>query len=79
MLVAWDEGSSSTQMPFIAIASSLKSTGYASGVSLSLSSVTKSLQEIFRVGPAQGTPLLGHAADASTNDLADLFKPSAFP
>ena len=79
VLVAWDEGSSSTQVPFIAIASSLKSTGYASGVSLSLSSVTKSLQEIFRVGPAQGTPLLGHAADASTNDLADLFKPSAFP
>lgn len=39
-----------------------------------MSSVLKSLQQIFAV-----TPLLGHAADASTNNLSDLFVSGFYP
>jgi phosphatidylinositol-3-phosphatase len=45
---------------------------YASSVNYTHSSDLRTMQEIFRVGP-----LLGDAINA--NDLADLFKPGAFP
>jgi phosphatidylinositol-3-phosphatase len=45
---------------------------YASTVNYTHSSDLRTMQEIFRVGP-----LLGDAVNA--NDLADLFKPGAFP
>ena len=46
----------------------------ASKLRYDLSSVLKSIQRIFAV-----TPLLGHAADPSTNDLSDFFAPGTFP
>jgi hypothetical protein len=49
-------------------------SGYRGTVPYNMSSVLKSLQQIFAV-----TPLLGHAADAATNDLADLFVPGFYP
>jgi len=39
-----------------------------------MNSVLKSLQRIFAV-----TPLLGHAADSTTNDLCDFFASGYFP
>ncbi len=73
VFVTWDEAEGKPTQPFVVAGPHVK-RGYASRVHYDLSSVLKSLQEIFDVGP-----LLGHAADASTNDLADLFEPGAFP
>jgi phosphatidylinositol-3-phosphatase len=52
--------------------SPLAKVGYKNNLAYDHSSLLKSLQEIFG-----SSPLLGHAADAGVNDLADLF--TAFP
>lgn len=74
IFLTWDEPEGSPTQPFLVIGPNLKSAGYKSTVRYDMSSVLKSLQQIFAV-----TPLLGHAADASTNDLSDFFAPGAFP
>ena len=47
-----------------------RAQGMPAKVRYDMSSVLKSIQRIFGV-----TPLLGHAADTSTNDLGDFFAP----
>jgi phospholipase C len=73
LLIVWDEGdeplfqmASDGPLPMLAIGSMVK-TNYAGSVGYTHASMTKSLEEIF------GVPLLNHAMDATTNDLADLF------
>lgn len=67
VFITWDETEGETTQPFIVVGPRVKA-GYKSTVLYNMSSVLKSMQEIFGV-----TPLLGHAADAATNDLSDLF------
>lgn len=74
ILITWDETEGTTTQPFVIIGNGLKSAGYASKVRYDMSSVLKSIQRIFAV-----TPLLGHAADASTTDLSDFFTAGSFP
>jgi phospholipase C len=74
VLLTWDEPEGTPTQPFIVIGPNMKSAGYKSTVRYDMSSVLKSMQRIFGV-----TPLLGHAADASTNDLADFFTAGSFP
>jgi hypothetical protein len=70
----WDEPEGTPTQPFVVIGPHLKGAGYKSTVRYDMSSVLKSLQRIFAV-----TPLLGHAADAGTNDLSDFFAAGFFP
>ena len=79
VMLVWDEPEGSSTQPFVIIGPRMKPAGYASPVSFSMSSVTKSLQRILKVSPAEGVPFLAHAADASTNDFSDFFQPGAFP
>jgi phospholipase C len=74
IFLTWDEPEGTLTQPFLVIGPHLKSAGYKSTVRYDMSSVLKSLQRIFGV-----SPLLGHAADASTNDLADFFATGSFP
>lgn len=74
LFLTWDEPEGTPTQPFLVIGPHLKSAGYASKLRYDLSSVLKSIQRIFAV-----TPLLGHAADPSTNDLSDFFAPGTFP
>jgi len=74
ILLTWDEPEGTPTQPFLVIGPHLKRAGYASKVRYDMSSVLKSIQRIFGV-----TPLLGHAADTSTNDLGDFFAPGYFP
>lgn len=74
ILLTWDETEGTTTQPFLIIGSGLKRSGYESKVRYDMSSVLKSIQRIFAV-----TPLLGHAADASTTDLSDFFATGSFP
>ena len=76
IFVAWDEGSGTGSaadgpIPLLVLSSKAK-TGYASQAHFTHSSMVKSVQEILGV-----TPLLRHAGDANTSDLADLF--TSFP
>ena len=70
----WDEPEGTPTQPFLVIGPHVKSAGYKSTLRYDMSSVLKSMQRIFAV-----TPLLGHAADASTNDLSDFFAAGFFP
>ncbi len=74
ILLTWDEPEGALTQPFVVVAPHLKSAGYESRVRYDLSSVLKSVQQIFQV-----TPLLGHAADPSTTNLSDFFQAGFFP
>jgi phospholipase C len=68
VFVTWDEGEDGDG-PIGMIALSPKArAGYSNTVHYDHSSLCKTLQEIFGVGP-----LLRHAGDPQTNDLSDLF------
>jgi hypothetical protein len=71
IMIVWDYTSNAdTTTPFFLI-SSLARTGHASAVPYTHSSLLKTVSEIFSVAPIRG------AADATTNDLSDLF--TTFP
>jgi phospholipase C len=77
VIITWDESEPSLSclslspmcpIGFIVLSPLAKGNGYHNMTAYDHSSLLKSLQEIFAV-----TPLLRHAADASTSDLSDLF------
>jgi phosphatidylinositol-3-phosphatase len=70
ILITWDEGSSTTLMPFLAIGPGVKAN-YAGAVAYDHKSIIKSVEEVF------GLPFLSTVSGA--NDLADLFQPGFFP
>jgi len=70
IFIVWDEGDSTTMLPFIAIGPGVK-TGYVGNVKYTHGSLLKSLEEIF------GVPVLSRVA--SENDFADLFRAGSFP
>jgi phosphatidylinositol-3-phosphatase len=70
IFITWDEGSSTNQMPFLAIGPGVKAN-YAGAVSYTHSSIIKSVEEIF------GLPILSTVS--GSNDLSDLFEPGFFP
>jgi acid phosphatase len=70
IFITWDEGSSTNQMPFLAIGPGVKAN-YAGVVSYTHSSIIKSVEEIF------GLPILSTVS--GSNDLSDLFEPGFFP
>ena len=72
LFITWDEGEGGDGPIGMIVMSPLAKPGFASNTHTDHSSYLKTVQEIFRV-----TPLLGHAADAATNDLSDLF--TSFP
>ena len=82
VLLVWDEGDKTLITPFLVLGNHLKGKGYVSNVTLNLSAVTKSLQQVLGVAPdpVDGKPAyLGHAADLTTNDLSDFFTAGAYP
>lgn len=71
IFIVWDEPvGGSTLIPFLAIGPQVKAN-YASSVSYTHGSLTRSVEEIF------GLPVLPTVANA--NDLRDLFNPGFFP
>jgi hypothetical protein len=72
IFITWDECEVPTGAPDVPIGmivlSPYAKAGYTSTKKYDHSSTLKTMQEIFGV-----TPLLGHAADASTSDLSELF------
>ena len=71
IFITWDEGEDGDgPIGMIALSPKAKA-GYSNTIHYDHSSLCKTLQEIFGVGP-----LLRHAADAETNDLSDLFADS---
>lgn len=70
VLVVWDQGDQTTQMPFIAIGPSIK-TKYTSTVVLNHSSILKSVEEML------GLPILATVSKAT--DLADFFVAGKVP
>jgi hypothetical protein len=70
IFLTWDEGEDTRTMPFLAIGPGVK-PGHSGKVAYNHGSVVKSVEEIFNL------PVL--PAVAKNNDLADLFKPGAFP
>jgi hypothetical protein len=68
VIITWDEGEGGDgPIGLIVLAKDAK-PGYSNMIKYDHSSTLKSVEEILGV-----TPLLRHAGDASTNDLADLF------
>jgi hypothetical protein len=66
IIVAWDEANNkTTRMPYIVISPSTKAGG-ATAVAYNHYSTLKGVQQMLAV-----TPLLGHAADATVNSIAD--------
>ncbi|MFL6263484.1 MAG: alkaline phosphatase family protein [Thermoanaerobaculia bacterium] len=70
IFIVWDEGSSTSKIPFLAVGPGVK-TGYTGAVSYDHGSIIKSVEEIF------GLPLLSTVS--GKNDLADLFNAGFFP
>lgn len=70
VLVVWDQGDRTTQMPFIAIGPSIK-TKYTSTVALNHSSILKSVEEML------GLPIL--TTVSKSNDLSDFFVGGTVP
>ncbi len=70
IFLTWDEGSSTSKIPFLAIGPGVKAN-YAGGVSYTHSSIIKSVEEIL------GLPILSKVSTAS--DLSDLFNAGFFP
>ncbi len=61
----------------IVISPLAKGNAYTNMINYTHSSDLRTWQEVFGISPAQGTPWLGDAANAT--DLSDLFKPGAVP
>jgi len=70
IFILWDEGTVTTELPFLAVGPHVK-RGYASDVRYDHGSLVKSLDEIFRL------PIL--PAATSANDFSDLFESGFFP
>ena len=70
LFLVWDEGHSTSRMPFIAAGPNVK-RGYASSVTYNHGSLLRSVEEIF------GLPVLPTVAGAT--DFADLFEAGTFP
>jgi hypothetical protein len=70
IFITWDEGSSTSKIPFLAVGPGVKAN-YAGGVSYTHSSIIKSIEE------SLGLPILSKVSTA--NDLADLFNAGFFP
>jgi len=70
IFLTWDEGSSTSKIPFLAIGPGVK-VNYSGSVSYTHSSIVKSVEEIL------GLPIL--ATVSAANDLADLFNTGFFP
>jgi hypothetical protein len=70
IFLMWDEGVTTTRVPFVAIGPSIKK-GYVGGVPLTHGSLVKTVERIFRL------PILSTVAD--TNDFGDLFADGALP
>jgi hypothetical protein len=68
LFILWDEGDSDSDGPIglIALSPFAKGHGYSNSIPYTHSSLLRTLQNIFHVGP-----LLGDAANAT--DLSDLF------
>jgi hypothetical protein len=73
IFITWDEAEGDPTQPFVVVGPHVKSN-YSGMVHYDMSSVLKSMQKIFEV-----TPLLGHAADPSVNELSDLFVSGFYP
>ena len=70
IFLTWDEGDSTSKMPFIAIGAHVKA-GYAGAVQYDHSSLLKSIERILEV------PILPKVSGA--NDFSDLFQAGFFP
>src|SRR5262249_1211327 len=70
IFVVWDEGSSTSKIPFLAIGPGVK-PGYASSAEYDHGSLVKSIQEIFNL------PILPSVSNK--NNLSDIFRADAFP
>lgn len=70
IFISFDEGSSTPELPFIAIGSMVK-PHYTGSARYTHSSQLKTVERIL------GLPALGSVADS--NDLSDLFKPGSYP
>jgi hypothetical protein len=70
IFLTWDEGDSTTKMPFLAIGPTVKA-GYAGGVSYDHGSLLKSVERILGLSTL--------AKVSSANDFADLFTSGSFP
>ena len=72
IFITWDEADGGDGPIGMFVLSQTAKAGYSSSLHYDHSSLLKTMQEIFGVGP-----LLRHAGDPSVNDLSDLF--STFP
>ncbi len=70
IFIVWDEGDSTTKIPFVAVGPGVK-PGYTGDVKYTHGSLLKSVEEIL------GLPVLPSVA--SEHDFADLFAPGQFP
>jgi len=70
IFLTWDEGDSTSRIPFLAIGQHVK-PGYAASVAYTHSSMLKSVEELL------GVPVLPAVANAT--DFADMFEPGVFP
>jgi hypothetical protein len=70
IFITWDEGSSTTKMPFLAVGPGVK-VGYAGGVSYNHGSIVKSAEKILNLSVLSKV--------SGNNDLADLFKAGSYP
>ena len=70
IFIVWDEGESTTKMPFIAVGPHVKA-GFTGTVSYNHSSLVKSVEEVL------GLPILSTVSSA--NDFSNLFQSGFFP
>jgi hypothetical protein len=70
IFITWDEGSATSQMPFLAVGPHLKA-GFTSTVSYTHSSLIKSVEKILQI------PVLSTVTSAS--ELGDFFQPGFYP
>ena len=70
IFIVWDEGSSTTKIPFLAIGPGVKAN-YASSVTFNHGSLVRTIEDIFEL------PTL--PAVSKENNLADMFTPGSFP
>jgi phosphatidylinositol-3-phosphatase len=67
--ITWDEGGSGNNpIGLILLSPKTKGNGYTNSIAYSHASWVKTVEQIFGL-----SPLVGHAGDATTNDLGDLF------
>jgi len=70
IFIVWDEGSSTTKIPFLAIGPGVKAN-YASSITFNHGSLVRTIEDIFEL------PTL--PAVSKENNLADMFTPGSFP